>query len=75
MLQEPKTDQMLTLSASQLSKRLGCSVRHIRRLCAAGKMPKPLTLGRSVRWLAVEIEAWLEAGAPNRQTWNEIRQK
>ncbi len=59
----------LALPAGELASLLGVSLRHIRRMDAAGKLPKPVRLGYSVRWLAAEIEAWLTAGAPDRRRW------
>ena len=63
----------LALSAKQLGNRLGVSLRHIRRLDSAGKIPKPIRLGQSVRWPVVEIENWMAVGAPNRQRWEAMR--
>ncbi len=63
----------LAYSAQQLADRLGVSLRHIRRLDSAGKLPRPVRLGRSVRYLASEIEAYLEAGAPDRQRWEALK--
>ena len=75
MTQAAKTgdDCPLALSGAKLAKQLGISLRHLRRLDAAGKLPKPVRLGYSVRWLAAEIEAWLAAGAPDRKSWQQIR--
>ena len=42
---------------------------------AAGKLPKPIRLGRSVRWPVFEIEAWLAAGAPDRETWEAMKEE
>ena len=63
----------LAFSAKELANRLGVSLRHIRRLDSAGKLPKPIRLGRSVRWPAVEIESWLDAGAPDRKLWQAMK--
>ncbi len=71
-ISEDKTP--LALSASELAARLNVSLRHIRRMDAAGKVPKPVRLGASVRWSVAEIEAWLEAGAPDRSTWEAMRE-
>ncbi len=35
---------------------------------AAGRFPKPVKLGRSTRWIAAEITAWIEAKAQMRET-------
>ena len=64
----------LAYSAQQLADRLGgVSLRHIRRQDSAQKLPKPIRLGRSVLWVAQEIEDWLAAGAPDRQRWQAMK--
>jgi len=65
----------LAYSAAQLADRLNVSLRHVRRMDAAGKLPRPVRLGRSVRWPLREIEAWLSAGAPDRRTWEALRNR
>jgi len=35
---------------------------------AAGRFPKPVKLGRSTRWIAAEITAWIETKAQMRET-------
>lgn len=42
----------------------GVSPRHIRRLCDSGRMPRPLRLGRLLRWDLAEIERWISDGCP-----------
>ena len=64
----------MALSAQQLVDRLGVSLRHVRRLDCASKLPRPIRLGASVRWAVSEIETWLEAGAPDRRTWQAIKE-
>jgi excisionase family DNA binding protein len=44
---------------------LDCSVRHVRRLADAGRMPRPLTLGSLVRWRRAELSAWIDRGCPS----------
>ena len=58
------------LSVKELAKILSLSVRTVWRLRSAGKLPKPLTIGSSVRWIESEISAWIRAGAPDRKTWD-----
>lgn len=66
--------QPLAVDAKRLGRMLGLSERTIRTMDSAGKLPRPLRLnGHSVRWRVAEIEAWLEAGAPDRNTWETIR--
>ena len=64
---------ILALSASDLAKRLGVSLRHIRRMDSSGRLPKPIRLGASIRWPISEIESWLQAGAPDRRTWQAMK--
>ena len=63
----------LAYSAEQLGKKLGVSLRHVRRLNSSGLLPRPVRLGRSVRWGADEFHAWLLAGAPPRDRWEKER--
>ncbi len=66
----------LAVDAEALAKLLCLSVRSIRRLDSAGKLPKPLRIGSAVRWKLHGpdgIRAWLAAGCPDRRTWNARR--
>jgi len=40
---------------------------------AAGHIPEPVRIGRSVFWRPKELVAWIDAGCPDRHTWNVIR--
>jgi excisionase family DNA binding protein len=51
------------LSVSDLSKRLNCSDRHVRRLVDSGAL-MPIRLGRILRFDAATIEAWIFEGCP-----------
>jgi predicted DNA-binding transcriptional regulator AlpA len=63
----------LVVDAKRLATLLCCSVRSIRTWDAAGKLPPPLRLGGRVVWRVAEVRDWLEAGAPDRETWTAIR--
>ena len=63
----------LALDAKALAAALHVSLRTIRVLDSGGKLPKPIRLGRSVRWPTEELCDWLRAGAPNRETWETLR--
>ncbi len=73
MTSETREGESLAYSAEQLAERFHVSLRHIRRMDSAGKLPKPVRLGRSVRWSAREIERWLAAGAPDRKRWEALK--
>ncbi len=60
----------LAVDAQQLGRMLGLSVRTVRTMDSAGRLPRPVKLnGTSVRWLVNEVREWLAAGAPDRATW------
>lgn len=43
------------------------------RWYGARKCPAPIKLGGCTRWRRVELEAWAEAGCPDRATWEARR--
>jgi predicted DNA-binding transcriptional regulator AlpA len=63
----------LVVDARQLAKMLGASLRSIRTWDVAGKLPAPVRIGGRVFWRLNELRAWLDAGAPDRETWAAIR--
>lgn len=62
------------LTAKALGEMLSLSKRQIFRLNSCGKIPAPIRIGGSVRWATSTIAAWLEAGAPDRRTWETIKE-
>jgi len=60
-------NHVLLLSAMVLGELLGVSRRHIYRLKAAGKLPRPLRVGASVRWRQEHINKWIEWGCPEQK--------
>ena len=61
------------LTQGDLARRLRISIRQTRKLKAEGSLPNAIRLGRSIRWRASEIAQWIEAGCPNRETWETIQ--
>jgi predicted DNA-binding transcriptional regulator AlpA len=43
---------------------IGASPRTVRRLADWGRMPRPISLGRMVRWQRSVIEEWIREGCP-----------
>ena len=39
----------------------------------AGKIPPPIRIGRNVRWDYLELQAWVDARCPDRETWEAMR--
>lgn len=65
-------DVPLLLTADGVAALLGVGKRHIDGLRAAGKLPAPIRLGRSIRWSRAELEAWARHGCPARERWEPI---
>ncbi len=60
-LLEPAFAKRAVLSKQELADQLGISIRHLEKLVIGGVLPQPLRLGRCVRFLRSDIEAWLSA--------------
>ena len=54
----------LLVDATVVAELLGISPRTVWRLLSAGKLPKPVRLGRSVRWRKRLVEDWVSQGCP-----------
>ena len=50
------------LDARAIAKRLSVGVRSVWRWADAGRLPRPVTLGRLKRWRASDIDAWVANG-------------
>jgi predicted DNA-binding transcriptional regulator AlpA len=56
-----------TVTIDQWAAALACSRREVERMRSAGKLPPPdLTIGRSPRWKAETLRAWIDAQRPAR---------
>ena len=67
------TPAPLAVSAKQLAAMLGVSLRTIRAMDTGGKLPRPIRLGRCVRWNLTELQRWIDAGAPPRIQWEAMK--
>ncbi len=74
MVETIKTQDRL-LSAEAVGKMLSLSRRQIFRLNSSGKIPAPIRIGGAVRWAESTIAEWLAAGAPDRRTWEALKQE
>ena len=63
----------LLLTTSQAAALCGRSLRTFRTWDAAGRIPQPVRIGRSTLWRAEELRAWVAAGCPRRQEWEDLR--
>ena len=70
---EENSRQALTAPAPEVARLLGISERHLWALNSSGRVPRPLRLGRAVRWSVEELRDWIAAGAPERTRWEAMR--
>ena len=63
----------LVVDARRLAAMLCCGIRSVRTWDAAGKLPAPVRIGGKVLWPVAEINDWIRAGCPDRETWEARR--
>ena len=77
-METPKTiseSEQLALSAKDAARRLGICRAQFWKLHSSGKLPLPVRLGtKAPRWRVDELRAWLEAGCPDRLTWQKMQE-
>ena len=61
--------QCLLVDAREAGSLVGIDERTWRRLDARGQVPAPIKVGKSARWPLRELAKWIQAGCPNRETW------
>ena len=69
------TTEPLLVDAAGVGTLLGISANMVWKLQATGRLgPLPVRLGRCVRWRLEELGAWVEAGCPTRDQWQQLRE-
>ena len=72
--QTPVSSGQLALPPADAARLLGVSRATFFKMHSSGKLPLPVYLtSRCPRWLCNELLAWLEAGAPDRLTWEKLK--
>lgn len=56
----------MLLTKADLARELRTSSKTIDRMDNAGKLPRPVRVGRAKRWGRQTIVAWIAAGCPDR---------
>ncbi|WP_313217962.1 AlpA family phage regulatory protein [Stenotrophomonas sp.] len=67
---QPLTPRRL-LRRSEVQDRVGLSKSTLYSRISVGSLPKPVTLGSSVRWVESEVEAWISERVSERDHANE----
>lgn len=69
----PDRRSALTLSRVETARLVGVSEATWDRLNAAGKIPSCVRIGGRVLWRVADIEAWIDAGCPDRKSFEADR--
>jgi excisionase family DNA binding protein len=64
--------ESLLVTAKEAAALCSVSERTWRIWHSAGRIPRPVQIGRTVRWRRDEISAWIAAGCTRRADW-EVR--
>ena len=67
--QNPPEHMGLLIDTKQAAKLLKVSERTLWGMWNSREMPKPIRIGRAVRWSYDELKAWVAAGCPLREKW------
>ena len=66
-MSEHVVEQLLTAKA--VGEILSLSQRTIFRLDSSGRIPAPVRIGGSVRWMQSQIQKWISLGCCDRKTF------
>lgn len=67
--EDPPEDEALLLNSRAVAKLLTVCDKTVYTMQKNGEMPKPVKIGRAVRWGRAEIMAWVDAGCPPASEW------
>jgi predicted DNA-binding transcriptional regulator AlpA len=74
-LNQSQPPSAVTLATAKPWEACGISRAQWYKLSASGRTPLPVRLGtRRPVYRIAELESWLKAGAPDRQTWQRLRE-
>ena len=66
-----QNDQLITVKT--LSKMLATSIRSIWRYRSAGRLPKAVRVGSSVRWKMSDIRLWIKWDLPTQSEFEQLK--
>jgi predicted DNA-binding transcriptional regulator AlpA len=69
----PKDAELL--SVAQVATMLGWGESVVRQRDKEGLLPMPYRFGGTIQWSRKELESWISAGCPNRQQWEQQKQR
>lgn len=67
--EDPPEDEALLMNTREVAKLLTVSEKTVYTMQTNGEMPKPVRIGRAVRWGRDEIKTWVDEGCPPASEW------
>ncbi len=64
---EIRKESLILVGTEELAKMLSVSQRHIYRMRADNRIPKPINFGRCVRWVLSDIHLFIQMGCPSQK--------
>lgn len=61
---QDRMSEMFLITLEELAGILHLSPRTLQRKLSAGELPKPIRIGRSIRWQVTAIRKWIQDGCP-----------
>ncbi|RIK77255.1 MAG: DNA-binding protein [Planctomycetota bacterium] len=61
------------VTAEQAAAMCAVSLRTWRTWHSYGRVPRPVRIGRTLRWRRDELNAWIAAGCPKQREWDAAR--
>lgn len=68
-----QNEQLITVR--QLAEMLATSVRSVWRYRSAGRLPKEVIVGSSVRWRMSDIQLWIKLNLPKQLEFETLKAK
>ena len=60
---------VITCKTEAMAEMLEISPGHLLKMARDGRTPRPVWIGRCLRWDVQEIQDWVKSGCPNREVW------
>jgi excisionase family DNA binding protein len=71
--QQAVPDESLLLDTKQVAELLGIGERTLWRWSRSGSAPRPIKIGKTVRFSADEIREWVAKGRPHERQWEHLK--
>ena len=67
--------EQLAVDVRQMSKLVPFSIRTLRRMDSAGKIPKGHRVGGKKLWLVADLRQWAKFGFPDREKFEQLAEQ